>query len=90
MDVGSFKATSPFDVFDMVGNAWEWTVSDLRAYPGGTLPANLPAGDLKVIRGGSYESTKDYATATYRTGWPARDAPTYAQTGFRCARDIVP
>jgi formylglycine-generating enzyme required for sulfatase activity len=89
-DVGSFKGTSPFGAFDMIGNAWEWTTSDLRAYPGGRLPANLTGVDLKVIRGGSYESTKDYATTTYRTGWPARDARTYAQTGFRCARDIAP
>jgi formylglycine-generating enzyme required for sulfatase activity/predicted Ser/Thr protein kinase len=89
-DVGFYKGTSPYGAFDMNGNAWEWTASDLRAYPGGSLPANLPTGDLKVIRGGSYESTKDYATTTYRTGWPARDAPTYAQTGFRCASDLAP
>ena len=89
-DVGSFSGTSAFGAFDMVGNAWEWTASELRAYPGGRLPANLPAGDLKVIRGGSYESTKEFATATYRTGWPTRGARTYSQTGFRCAKDIGP
>jgi serine/threonine protein kinase len=90
VDVGSFKAASPVGVFDMVGNAWEWTASDFKAYPGGHLPANLPAGELKVIRGGSYESPKDYATTTYRTGWPARGARTYDQTGFRCVKDITP
>ncbi len=89
-DVGFFKGTSPFGAFDMIGNAWEWTASNLRAYPRGRLPDNLPGGDLKVIRGGSYESTKEYATTTYRTGWPARGARTYAQTGFRCARNIEP
>ena len=89
-DVGlSLGGASPVGAFDMIGNAWEWTASDLRAYPGGRLPANLLSGELKVIRGGSYESTKDYATTTYRTGWPARGATTYAQTGFRCARDIA-
>jgi formylglycine-generating enzyme required for sulfatase activity len=87
-DVGFYKGTSPFGAFDMIGNAWEWTASDLRAYPGGSLPPNLPGGNLKVIRGGSYESTKEYATTTYRTGWPARGAATYAQTGFRCVSDI--
>jgi formylglycine-generating enzyme required for sulfatase activity len=85
----SLGGASPVGAFDMIGNAWEWTASDLRAYPGGHLPANLPSGELKVIRGGSYESTKDYATTTYRTGWPARGASTYAQTGFRCVRDIA-
>jgi formylglycine-generating enzyme required for sulfatase activity len=88
-DVGFYKGTSPFGAFDMIGNAWEWTASDLRAYAGGRLPPNLPSGTLKVIRGGSYESTKDYATTTYRTGWPARGASTYAQTGFRCVSDVA-
>jgi formylglycine-generating enzyme required for sulfatase activity len=87
-DVGSYRGISPVGAFDMVGNAWEWTASELHAYPKGRLPANLPT-DLKVIRGGSYESTKDYATTTYRTGWPAHGASTYAQTGFRCAADIT-
>jgi hypothetical protein len=39
----------------------------------GHLSANLPSGE-QVIRGGSYESRKQYATTTYRTGWPARGA----------------
>jgi eukaryotic-like serine/threonine-protein kinase len=89
-DVGAYRSTSPFGTSDMVGNAWEWTSSDFRAYPGRGLPATQPAGDLKVIRGGCYESTKDYATTTYRAGWPARGAPTYGQTGFRLAKDIAP
>ena len=87
---GFYKATSPVGAFDMVGNAWEWTASDMRPYPGGTLPANLTGANLKVIRGGSYESANDSATATYRTGWPASGARTYAQTGFRCAADVGP
>ena len=86
--VGWTKGESPFGLRDMVGNVWEWTASDFKPYPGGRLPANLPSGDLKVIRGGSYESTKETATTTYRTGWPARGAKTYDQTGFRCVKDV--
>jgi formylglycine-generating enzyme required for sulfatase activity len=86
-DVGAYKGTSPFGAYDMVGNAWEWTASNFRAYPGGRLPANQLAGELRVIRGGSYESTRDYATTTYRAGWPARNATAYSQTGFRCVQD---
>jgi formylglycine-generating enzyme required for sulfatase activity len=88
-DVGFHHGASPFVAYDMVGNAWEWTASDFKAYPGGRLPGNQPGGELKVIRGGSYESTKDYATTTYRTGWPARGAKTYDQTGFRCVKDVA-
>jgi formylglycine-generating enzyme required for sulfatase activity len=87
-DVAAYKGTSPSGTYDMVGNAWEWTASNFKAYPGRGLPANLPGGDLRVIRGGCYESTKDYATTTYRAGWPARGASTYEQTGFRCAKDF--
>ena len=89
-DVGAYRSASPFGTSDMVGNAWEWTASTFRPYPGRGLPASQPSGDLRVIRGGCYESTKDYATTTYRAGWPARGAPTYEQTGFRCAKDIGP
>ena len=87
-EVGSFKSGSPFGTNDMVGNAWEWTATDFKAYPGRGLPGTQATNDLKVIRGGCYQSTKDYATTTYRAGWPARKAPTYDQTGFRCARDV--
>ncbi|HWN10173.1 MAG TPA: bifunctional serine/threonine-protein kinase/formylglycine-generating enzyme family protein [Pyrinomonadaceae bacterium] len=89
-DVAAHKGTSPFGTFDMVGNAWEWTASNFKPYPGRGLPGSQPSGDLRVIRGGCYESTKDYATTTYRAGWPARGASTYDQTGFRCAKDVGP
>jgi sulfatase modifying factor 1 len=87
-DVGSYRGISPFGAFDMIGNAWEWTASHLNAYPRGRLPRGLPSGELKVIRGGTYDTPKESATTTYRTGWPPKGADTYAQTGFRCAADI--
>jgi serine/threonine-protein kinase len=89
-DVGEYKGTSQFGAYDMVGNAWEWTATNFLAYPGRGLPSNLPSGDLKAIRGGCFQSSKDYATTTYRTGWPARGAPSYAETGFRCAKNVAP
>lgn len=88
VEVGKFSGTSPFGIYDMVGNAWEWTSSEFKAYPNGKLPANVPQGDVRVIRGGSYESADKFATTTYRTGWLAQGAETYAQTSFRCVKDI--
>jgi serine/threonine protein kinase len=93
--VGQYPSgASPFGILDLAGNVWEWTSSEYKEYPGGKI--SLPAGfsNLKVIRGGSYESTPRFATATLRRGWPGsrNDWPRnttadYSQTGFRCAQD---
>jgi len=95
--VGSFaQGVSPFNTLDMSGNAWEWTASDLKAYPGGNLkvPDEYAKSTLKVIRGGSFSVPPERATATVRRGWPASREdwpeganPDYSQTGFRCAQD---
>jgi serine/threonine-protein kinase len=93
--VGQFpRGASPFGALDLSGNAWEWTASDYEAYPGGQISQSPGYGKLKVIRGGSYQSLPEYATATRRIGWPAtrKDWPEdvsvdYLQTGFRCAQD---
>jgi formylglycine-generating enzyme required for sulfatase activity len=87
-DVGEYGGASPFGAFDMVGNAWEWTESGLKAYPGGRLPEQ-PAADAKVLRGGSYKSNRTQATATYRFGWRASGEPSYSETGFRCVMRIT-
>ena len=87
VDVGQYKGASPFGAYDMVGNACEWTASTLQAYPGGQIPPQVSL-DLRVIRGGTFQSNENQATCTYRRPWPARAASTYSQTGFRCAKDV--
>jgi serine/threonine-protein kinase len=88
VDVGTYKGTSPFGAYDMVGNAWQWTASKLTAYPGGSIPVQIAGANLRVIRGGTYASKASQATATYRRGWPATGADNYNNTGFRCVEDV--
>jgi serine/threonine-protein kinase len=88
VEVGKTEGKSPFGIFDMVGNAWEWTADEFKPYPNGKMPPNLPKGELRVLRVGSFESSSQYATTTYRAGWLARGANTYDQTSFRCVKDV--
>lgn len=87
-EVGRFKGTSPYGIYDLVGNAGEWTASDFKAYPNGKLD-DVYAGktNLKTVRGGNIGTPRDFATATYRIGWQASEAETYDATGFRCVQD---
>jgi formylglycine-generating enzyme required for sulfatase activity len=86
--VGSSSGKSPFGLYDMSGNAWEWTSSDFKPYPGGTLPKEyIGKSNLKTMRGGSFSTPREMATTTYRIGWPATGAGNYDQAGFRLAMD---
>ena len=86
-NVGTFKGASPSGAYDMVGNVWEWTNSDLKPYPGGQLQ-DAPSGELKVIRGGSWKEGPEQATTTYRGYLFARTSKDYSATGFRCVKDV--
>lgn len=94
MPVGQFpNGVSPFGAVDLIGNAWEWTASDYKEYPGGKVEPLPGFSNLKVLRGGSYQSLVGKVTATTRRGWPAGRAnwpkartPDYGQTGFRCVQ----
>ena len=86
LEAGSYApGASPFGALDMCGNAWEWTASDFKDYPGRKIASPLAGPGLKVIRGGAYDAGLKNATTTYR-GAVSPDRA-YDKTGFRCARD---
>jgi len=77
------SASSPFGVFGMSGNVWEWTADDYKPYSGHQSAFQIPA-DAKVIRGGSFKSDKDHITTTTRNlDLATTRSPTI---GFRCAK----
>jgi formylglycine-generating enzyme required for sulfatase activity len=88
-DVASYpNGKTPAGVMDLIGNAWEWTSSDVVVYPGGSLSTPVPE-DVKVVRGGSWQAGKQ-ATSTYRGFLHITNAKDYSATGFRCVKDVGP
>jgi len=85
--VGSFKPND-FQLYDMLGNAWEWTCSAYQdKYSGGEKKclSNNDATDRRAVRGGSWFNLPLYLRSANRD-W---NAPTvrYDGFGFRLAQD---
>ena len=89
--VGSYeKGKSPYGLYDMSGNVWEWVVSLHRSYPytanDGREAASV-AGQ-RVFRGGSWGYVGVSVSAAYRNAGDPSESN--LDLGFRCARDAAP
>lgn len=89
--VGSVPGTvSPYGVFDLVGNAWEWVkdwyAEDFYAVAPSHDPQGPLRGSFRVLRGGDWSQSALELRASYR-GW---DEMTYwgPTLGVRCAADV--
>ena len=90
VSVASFPTgKTPSGLMDLAGNAWEWTSSDLVAYPNGKL-SQKPVGEIKIVRGGSWQEPTNQITTTYRGYLLATGAGDYSATGFRCVSEVTP
>lgn len=92
--VGAFPANG-YDMFDMIGNVWEWT-SDILDVPvplSGTSCCGGPSGNpplltrQRVIKGGSHLCAENYCRR-YRPAARAFQAveTSTSHLGFRCVR----
>lgn len=91
--VGS-RAANALGIFDMNGNAGEWTAN---WYAGDALGALYAQGDLsgppegrqKVARGGSWDENRPNLRSSFRNVKPpVSGSSIYGSLGFRCAADL--
>ena len=90
MDRGE-KRASPWGLYDVHGNVWEWTASRWKSYYSGreagiqvdpAKPAVLAAGGgERVIRGGGFTDSANWPRAACRSGRDPRTV--FGDRGFR-------
>lgn len=89
MPVGHYEqGRSPFGLYDMAGNVWEWVQDwyDGAYYVHGPErnPTGPETGQLKVLRGGSWSELPKYLLTYGRFKLLPNTRNSY--TGFRCAK----
>jgi sulfatase modifying factor 1 len=86
--VGRF-APNGFGLYDMLGNAWEWTAdfheSDYYANSPVDDPTGPASGTVRVRRGGSWHTWSFYARSSYRN-WNSPETR-YTLVGMRLLRE---
>ncbi len=88
-EAGSYEnSKSPYGLYDMAGNVFEWTSSINKSYPYDAVDGReeLTGGGSRVIRGGAWSTDSNDVQVFYRS-WIG---PNLSESviGFRCANSI--
>jgi formylglycine-generating enzyme required for sulfatase activity len=85
------EGKSPYNIFQMGGHVEEWVEDWYSPYPGSKYESNCYGQQYKVLKGGSWFYTQQYARCSYRrcakpdfSSFDDCEGP-----GFRCASDTL-
>lgn len=88
LEVGHFKeGVSPYGVYDMTGNASEWTSDWYKPHPGNEFEDDDYGEKYKVTKGGGWGGVGHYSfDYFYRTSFRGHPEPSwnFNDVGFRC------
>ncbi len=89
---GTPDMANPYGLYDMAGNAWEWTWDRMGDYPADKQydPRGSDTGSQRVQRGGAWWNYIDQATNFQRLPFPPDGSDDYGMIGFRCVRATHP
>ena len=91
--IGSYpEGRSPYGLYDMSGNVWEWVDAFYLPHPGNVVPSQEYGKDKRVLKGGSWFDCLSYGCGL--------SAPAFNRSffnpevknnsfGFRCAKDAT-
>ncbi len=77
--------TSPYGIIDMLGNVWEWTISDYKPYTANQFETTTVG--KRVVRGGCWDYEQKYAHVSCRGRYNPGERKAYL--GFRVAANPV-